>query len=465
MSLRQTAQQVLLHHTTVQYRLKRIEQRARHRAAGSGGSPADADRDPALPDRAGGRGHRDLTEAAPCTSRTRRPSSSLGMEPVSRRTSTFRGDRVASRPWSPERHTARRATSCGFRPSGGCSRTTAWHSWPRTRAAITASEGELAPFVEASDGWDTFEWITSQPWSDGSIAVFGESYVGFTAIAAAATAHPSLRAAALRNTGTDIEGDWLRHQGVLRLEFVLRWAFAAWSGNDNLAPEFDWTRRPLDQIAQALSPIVGPDRLPAVLDGWATEDKAVDGTRRGDPFPSLIDRVRVPTHVTTGWWDLFVRGATRDWARLASRPGVDSRLVAEPTDHAGHDWGDGPTPDPLADFEALADQDARGPRRASSPSCASTCSASTDGSPSPVSWMLTHAGVQQSPSWPPPDAAPMTLHLVDGGRASHGPEGGGLSSRPDRVPIDATWRHDPADPVPALEGEALTAGSVSPTSA
>ena len=217
-----------------------------------------------------------------------------------------------------------------------------------------ASEGELAPFVEASDGWDTLEWITRQPWSDGSSAVFGESYVGFTAIAAAATAHPSLRAAALRNTGTDVEGDWLRHQGVLRLEFVIRWALAAWSGKDNLAPEFDWTQRPPAQIVEALSPIVGRERLPAVLDSWATGGRPVDMPRHEAQFPSLIDRVRVPTHLTTGWWDLFVRGATQDWARLSSRPGVDSRLVAEPTDHAGHDWGDGPTPDPLADFDALA---------------------------------------------------------------------------------------------------------------
>jgi uncharacterized protein len=317
-----------------------------------------------------------------------------------------------------------------------------------------ASEGELAPFAEASDGWDTFEWITRQPWSDGSIAVFGESYVGFAAIAAAATAHPALRAAAIRNTGTDIEGDWLRHQGVLRLEFVVRWAFAAWSGRDNLAPEFDWTLRPPAQIVQALSPIVGRDRLPAVVDGWATGGRAVAGPQREATFPSLIDRVRVPTHLTTGWWDLFVRGATRDWARLASRPGVDSRLVAEPTDHAGHDWGDGPTPDPLVDFDALA---ARMPVVLASELdfLRKHLLGVDDGGPSPVSWMLTHAGVQQSPSWPPPDAAPMTLHLVDGGRAVHGPEGGGLSSRPDRVPVDARWRHDPADPVPSLEGEAV----------
>ena len=48
----------------------------------------------------------------------------------------------------------------------------------------------------------------------------------------------------------------------------------------------------------------------------------------------------------------------------------------------------------------------------------------------------------------------MTLHLVDGGRALHGPEVAGVP-RPDRVPLDATWRHDPADPVPSLEGEAV----------
>ena len=326
-----------------------------------------------------------------------------------------------------------------------------------------ASEGELAPFVEASDGWDTLEWITRQPWSDGSSAVFGESYVGFTAIAAAATAHPSLRAAALRNTGTDIEGDWLRHQGVLRLEFVLRWALAAWSGKDNLAPEFDWTQRPPAQIVQALAPIVGRERLPAVLDSWATGGRPVDVPQHEAQFPSLIDRVRVPTHLTTGWWDLFVRGATRDWARLSSRPGVDSRLVAEPTDHAGHDWGDGPTADPLADFDALA---ARMPIvLASELGFLRKHLLGVDDGASAVSWMLTHAGVQQSPSWPPPDAAPMTLHLVDGGRASHGPEGGGLSLRPDRVPIEARWRHDPADPVPRSRARPWTAGFGSPTSA
>lgn len=317
-----------------------------------------------------------------------------------------------------------------------------------------ASDGLAMPFSEASDGWDTMDWVTLQPWSDGSLAVFGESYVGYTAAAAAATGHPALRAAAFRNTGTDIACDWLRHRGVLRLEFVMRWAFAAWSGADNLAPEFDWRVRPPRRIAEALEPLVGRDRIPGVLDAWAAGNLPVDPLAPVDRWPSLIDRVRVPAHVTTGWWDLFVRGAFADWHRLAAMPGVERRLVAEATDHAGHDWGDGPTTDPLADFDALA---SRMPNILSSELAflRSHLLGARERAAPPVTWMLTHAGVRESPTWPPPGATRAQYHLVDAGHATRGPEGGGLATRPDRIPLEVSWRHDPADPVPALEGEAV----------
>ena len=315
------------------------------------------------------------------------------------------------------------------------------------------SDGELAPFDETRDGWDTLEWITRRPWSSGATAVFGESYVGFTAVAAAACGHPSLRAAALRNTGTDIAGDWLRHQGVLRLEFVLRWAMAAWAGRENLAPEFDYTLRPLDRIARGLAPGLDPGAAPALLDAWAADGGRGAGPSHALPWPELIDRVRVPTHLTTGWWDLFVRGAVRDWSRLSARHGVESRFVADLTDHAGREWRDGPTPDPLADFEALAD---RMPVMLASELAflRRHLLGADDRRPATASWMLTHVGMQDSASWPPPGVETQTLHLVDGGNAGRGPEGGGLSSRPDRIPVLARWRHDPANLVPALEGEA-----------
>lgn len=317
-----------------------------------------------------------------------------------------------------------------------------------------ASEGGLDPFVEERDGWDTLDWATRQRWSNGATAAFGESYVGFTAIAAAVSGHPSIRAAALRNTGTDLRGDWLRHQGVLRLEFVLRWVMAAWAGRENLAPEFDFSVRPLDRIAAALPGLRESATARAVLDRWATGEGPACLWPDEAAWPGLVDRLRVPVHLSTGWWDLFVRGAVRDWSRLAARPGVESRFVADPTDHAGHDWGDGPTPDPLADFDALA---ARMPAILGSELgfLRKHLLGIDDGRAATATWMLTHAGVQTSTSWPPAGARTLTLHLVDAGQARRGPEGGGLSARADRVPVEARWRHDPADLVPALEGEAI----------
>ena len=42
------------------------------------------------------------------------------------------------------------------------------------------SDGEFEPFVhEAADGADTVAWIRLQPWSDGSVGMFGRSYSGF----------------------------------------------------------------------------------------------------------------------------------------------------------------------------------------------------------------------------------------------------------------------------------------------
>jgi putative CocE/NonD family hydrolase len=314
------------------------------------------------------------------------------------------------------------------------------------------SEGEPTPFgCEAGDGWDTCDWIVAQPWSDGTIAVFGESYVGFTALALAAAGHPAVRAAALRNTASDIAGDWLRHQGVVRLEFLVRWALAAWSGRDNLAPELDWTIRPL----RAHVPALVPDRIPGVLDAWARGAGPARLWPDDAGWPSLVDRVRVPVHLTTGWWDLFTRGALRDWERFAARGSRGDRLSVEPTDHAGHDWGDGPTPDPLADFDALA---ARMPvvlERELAFLRRHLLGDRTRAAADPVDWMLTHAGPRTAASWPPPGARPRRLHLVDAGNATRGPEGGGLSSRADVVPVRAPWRHDPGDLVPALEGEAV----------
>ena len=50
-----------------------------------------------------------------------------------------------------------------------------------------ASEGEFMAFVnERNDGYDMLEWLTNQPWCDGNVGMFSQSYVGFDAVAGSA---------------------------------------------------------------------------------------------------------------------------------------------------------------------------------------------------------------------------------------------------------------------------------------
>ena len=67
------------------------------------------------------------------------------------------------------------------------------------------SEGDAVLWVhEVDDGYDTIEWITTQRWSNGRVAMWGDSYYGFTQWAAVASQHPALAAISPRLTGTQL---------------------------------------------------------------------------------------------------------------------------------------------------------------------------------------------------------------------------------------------------------------------
>lgn len=82
------------------------------------------------------------------------------------------------------------------------------------------SEGEALLFVnEVNDGYDTIEWVTQQPWSNGHVAMWGDSYYGYTQWAAAASGHPALKAISPRVTGTKL-GEPVRKDSVRRVRDV-----------------------------------------------------------------------------------------------------------------------------------------------------------------------------------------------------------------------------------------------------
>ena len=60
-------------------------------------------------------------------------------------------------------------------------------------ASFGVNQGQFSQ-LEARDAYDVTEWIAVQPWCDGSVGMYGRSYLGITQYFAASQAPPHLKA-------------------------------------------------------------------------------------------------------------------------------------------------------------------------------------------------------------------------------------------------------------------------------
>ncbi len=86
------------------------------------------------------------------------------------------------------------------------------------------SEGDLDLFgpIEAEAFYDLIEWAASQPWSNGSVGLSGESYFGVVQWYVAALSPPHLKAISPGEALTDIYRDAALHGGILA-DFIEPW--------------------------------------------------------------------------------------------------------------------------------------------------------------------------------------------------------------------------------------------------
>ena len=84
-----------------------------------------------------------------------------------------------------------------------------------------ASEGTFYPFAhEAPDGYDAVEWLAAQPWCDGKVGTFGQSYEAAVQSALATLNPPHLAAMIVTYGPSSYFHSSMRHNGVLELRFV-----------------------------------------------------------------------------------------------------------------------------------------------------------------------------------------------------------------------------------------------------
>ena len=213
------------------------------------------------------------------------------------------------------------------------------------------SGGAFHPFVqEQPDGFDTCEWIVSQPWCNGRIGMFGGSYVGLTQWQAALAGAPGLEAVAPHVTASDYHDGWTYQGGAFNYYFNYSWATgltAETAGRrrviDPADPGFAANLERVDDLNRfiAQSPL---DHDTTLLDlgPWYQEwldhhelDAYWDHLNVAGRFAELD----IASFNSGGWYDVFLGGTIANYYGMKHAGGGEraregSRLLIGPWSHA-----------------------------------------------------------------------------------------------------------------------------------
>jgi len=206
-----------------------------------------------------------------------------------------------------------------------------------------ASEGEWYTFKnESQDGYDTVEWAAALPYSNGKVGMFGGSYVGATQYLAAIAKPPHLAGICPTVTASNYHDGWTYQGGAFE-----QWFNESWS--TGLA--MNTMRRRLEQ-SDALE---GTKTLPlagyAVLEApsaagiapyfkdWLAHPN-FDAYWKQWSIEDHYTQIQVPALSFGAWYDIFLGGTLRNYARLKAEAGTDAakrgqRLVVYVGGHAG----------------------------------------------------------------------------------------------------------------------------------
>ena len=204
------------------------------------------------------------------------------------------------------------------------------------------SEGVFYPFRnEAADGYDTVEWAAALPNSNGTVGMFGGSYVGATQMLAAGATPPHLVAIHPVVTASDYYEGWTYQGGALMQWFTSSWATGL--AEDTLqrraaerAAAPAWVETLPVENYRLLDPPPVSELAPYYRD-WLAHETADDYWRA----VRVKDRYRdmsVKALHRAGWHDIFSRGSIENYVGMragAATPEARAgqRLLVGPWGH------------------------------------------------------------------------------------------------------------------------------------
>ena len=170
------------------------------------------------------------------------------------------------------------------------------------------SEGENIPFIfDQTDGYDTVEWIASQPWSDGRVTIVGGSALAIAGYQAAIANPPHLTCDIAAVAPANLQSEAILWGGQLRKDLAIGWAVG--TGYDVSTIHF------------------------------MSDHPFYDDFVKKFDLSYNAGKVQVPIMHIGGWYDIFTQGTIDAYRSLQERGGPGARgmqhLILGPWTHGG----------------------------------------------------------------------------------------------------------------------------------
>jgi len=149
---------------------------------------------------------------------------------------------------------------------------------------------------ELQDGYDTVEWLATQPWSTGKVGTFGSSQAGFAQNFLAVTQPPHLVCQYMIDTGLSLFQEGYRIGGTSRPQRFVKMADVCRNPADNQELMLEWFQHPNFD------------------DYWADEDCS-----------QHFDKMNVPCFTVGSWYDFMCVGSVDSYIGRQHQGGANSR--------------------------------------------------------------------------------------------------------------------------------------------
>ena len=226
---------------------------------------------------------------------------------------------------------------------------------------------------EASDTFETIQWASTLPYSNGKVGMFGESYSAFVQWAGMLKNPRVLKAATPSFSWSDPFDGFMYRGGALELGILSYWQLGMYL--DTLSRRYADEQERADALAQLVSDI---DQLKTEMKTLPLKQFAPFARNKVAPFilehvergmdqdyvdalslKGKYDKFTVPALNIAGWYDIFLQGTIENFLKMRNKGGSpearQSKLVIGPWMHLDHSHQAGEIHFGLAANYAVAD--------------------------------------------------------------------------------------------------------------